>query len=767
MNNKEETSMLSINPLTNTDLTQLSIILIKIAFSYSQNLYSATQFKMTIFCVILLTSAMNLKFLPTFFPQIFDAEIKAISNKSMLFIYFLLEILGFVNLCDNFLACIAIIVISQSNSYVGNKNAFTLFLLSGIIKSVFSMHPIFGLTITFNLEEICITLICIAILKENSKNTFDFSNNTQNKESDLLMKSNEMQKYQEIVNNVSFPVFLWDSVQNKIIWNNLIGNEMIEKFDKDFIERTIVNNGNICLTAFISSLTLENQIITKQCVIQNKDSAKFVVGISKMQNNYLLCFTNISLVLSTSSQENLPVKISKTVDHSELNFPIRLLNSVCDEIKNSRFQLKGTSVPTKNLLYYYADLIQDYVRVFEGSFSISKSVFEFISLVREVKAFTGVEVLVAVSKSIPIQIFSDYQRIIRIISGLIRVLLNGALFSIIHMQVTYSTKTQEIYFSLSEEQKGLPPSRRRELQKILDKILTNSEISTLSNTGVEFYTTVIVAEKMGTKIILENLSDFGTRFLFAIRQPKKSVSARLNIPAPAIESPLKRCKTTRLSTFAKEAKINPLNSDSMLHMNKPKLSDNFSNSDSDNEDVPKESEAQSIRHSFLFKPVKESTADLNLAPIYHPKHLCVEAKGKYKRAASCLINERSGVRKILIADDNNVNRALMRELFEKLGYSSRESNNGVEALNMIEQEHFDCIFMDISMPVMDGLTASRRIRQYEESHFIKPVPIIAMSGMYGPEIIEKSYDSGINEVILRPISLSSLKECINRHLQTK
>ncbi len=112
---------------------------------------------------------------------------------------------------------------------------------------------------------------------------------------------------------------------------------------------------------------------------------------------------------------------------------------------------------------------------------------------------------------------------------------------------------------------------------------------------------------------------------------------------------------------------------------------------------------------------------------------------------------------ILLVEDNQINQLVAKGLLKKAGYSVDIANDGQEALDMLDQKEYDLVFMDIQMPVMDGLTATKNIRSQER---FKNLPIIAMSAHAMQEDKEKSIAYGMNDHITKPISPSILFETL-------
>ncbi|HKX83796.1 MAG TPA: response regulator [Pyrinomonadaceae bacterium] len=116
--------------------------------------------------------------------------------------------------------------------------------------------------------------------------------------------------------------------------------------------------------------------------------------------------------------------------------------------------------------------------------------------------------------------------------------------------------------------------------------------------------------------------------------------------------------------------------------------------------------------------------------------------------------------KVLVVDDYEDTRDLIRFLLEMYGFEVSEATNGLEALESVKRQVPDLVLMDISMPYMDGLTAARKLR--EQPRFAK-LPIIAITAQsegYKKRAIEAGYD----ELIPKPINIDDLRPVINKHL---
>ncbi|WP_299492793.1 response regulator [uncultured Shewanella sp.] len=119
---------------------------------------------------------------------------------------------------------------------------------------------------------------------------------------------------------------------------------------------------------------------------------------------------------------------------------------------------------------------------------------------------------------------------------------------------------------------------------------------------------------------------------------------------------------------------------------------------------------------------------------------------------------------VLLVEDNFINQQVATELLKSAGYLVEVAENGLVAIDMIEKDNFDAVLMDIQMPVMDGLTATKKLREKYDSD---KLPIIAMTAHAMSGDREKSLDAGMNAHITKPIVLDELFDTlsywINKH----
>ena len=117
-------------------------------------------------------------------------------------------------------------------------------------------------------------------------------------------------------------------------------------------------------------------------------------------------------------------------------------------------------------------------------------------------------------------------------------------------------------------------------------------------------------------------------------------------------------------------------------------------------------------------------------------------------------------KKVLIVEDYEDTRGFMKFLLESYGYQVIEASDGIEAIDRVKQQHPDLVLMDISLPTVDGLTATRAIREISAS---ATIPIIAITA-FGKYYYQKAIEAGCNDLIDKPVDFNTLEPILNHYL---
>ncbi|WP_417578930.1 response regulator [Nitrincola sp.] len=167
---------------------------------------------------------------------------------------------------------------------------------------------------------------------------------------------------------------------------------------------------------------------------------------------------------------------------------------------------------------------------------------------------------------------------------------------------------------------------------------------------------------------------------------------------------------------------------------------------------------KSVNASVLSVVSVKDYADVAEAELDSP------STGQLPQLAKTLLDT-SHADKILLVEDNKVNQMVAIGLLKKLGYQCVVASNGEEALEKITAQHFDLVLMDMQMPIMDGVTATRKIRALD--HPAASVAIVAITANAMLEDREACFSAGMNDFLSKPFNKEDLAEKVKRWLGHK
>jgi len=116
---------------------------------------------------------------------------------------------------------------------------------------------------------------------------------------------------------------------------------------------------------------------------------------------------------------------------------------------------------------------------------------------------------------------------------------------------------------------------------------------------------------------------------------------------------------------------------------------------------------------------------------------------------------------LLVVDDHLINLTIAKKIVQHWGVTVETANNGAECINILNEKKFDVILMDMQMPVIDGIEATRLIRKSDKDY--NSIPIIAMTAAALPEERERCLNSGMNDYLAKPFNPNNLLEILKKH----
>lgn len=117
-------------------------------------------------------------------------------------------------------------------------------------------------------------------------------------------------------------------------------------------------------------------------------------------------------------------------------------------------------------------------------------------------------------------------------------------------------------------------------------------------------------------------------------------------------------------------------------------------------------------------------------------------------------------RKILLVEDNQVNLKVIEMCAKATGFIYQTADNGLAAVEKFKKERFDVVIMDVSMPVMDGLSATRELREFERRNKRPRATIIALTAVLSASTQHEALASGVDLFLTKPAPLKQLKEML-------
>ena len=159
-------------------------------------------------------------------------------------------------------------------------------------------------------------------------------------------------------------------------------------------------------------------------------------------------------------------------------------------------------------------------------------------------------------------------------------------------------------------------------------------------------------------------------------------------------------------------------------------------------------------------------------PFYRSKlcYLLNEISGEILTEAQCPYPDRDyGGRRILLVEDNDINREIARILLEERGIRVEEACDGVQAVRMVSESapgYYDMIFMDVQMPNMNGYQATRAIRSLDRADTAR-LPIVAMTANAFDEDVRTALRAGMDAHFAKPIEIVKLEQMLYRYLPGK
>lgn len=122
---------------------------------------------------------------------------------------------------------------------------------------------------------------------------------------------------------------------------------------------------------------------------------------------------------------------------------------------------------------------------------------------------------------------------------------------------------------------------------------------------------------------------------------------------------------------------------------------------------------------------------------------------------------------ILLAEDDRINQRIMEKFIVSRGHTVQSAQNGHEVLDLLSRHHFDVVLMDITMPLMDGIEATKAIRREPAGSFDPEIPIIALTAHDIHDYPERFASARFDGFVMKPVNFEQLLQTIDRLLAAR
>ena len=404
----------------------------------------------------------------------------------------------------------------------------------------------------------------------------------------------------------------------------------------------------------------------------------------------------------------------------------------------------------------------------------------------------NIEFSVFVDPSLPKTLVGDptkiSQVIVNLISNAIKFTSQGGNVDVIIEMQQESAIDATVYFAVKDTGIGITEEQKGKIFEAFAQADAGTSRK-YGGTGLGLAISSKLVELMGGKLDIESTPGEGSTFFFTLTLPKGEDSEKnledfsdidTGLLFTSRKQQMRRCdENLKIYVEYLGAKFAPIYNDDLFELGEkpPKILfidymfldgvselEKYFSLDTNIVVITTgehKQELESVRDRLLkiiYKPVNFSKTYRALQKFRAPKEV-VEVKKETEKPFEEM--------KILVAEDNPINQKLIRTTLEKFGIDVTLASNGQEAFDLRKQNDYDLIFMDIQMPVMNGLEATSEILHYEKVNHLNHIPIIALTANALTGDREKYMQAGMDNYISKPINIPELKKIIAQYNKVK
>ena len=500
----------------------------------------------------------------------------------------------------------------------------------------------------------------------------------------------------------------------------------------------------------------------------------------------------------SAAQSDAKMRFLATMSH-EMRTPLNgilgmaglLLDSKLDP--NQRTFAEAVRESGSALLALINDLL-DYSKIEAGKLELEEAPFDPQVLLQNVAellspraAQKGVEIATFVHPNVPARLIGDEARIRQVLLNLagngVKFTESGGVSLEARAEAAGGGRVRLI-IDVRDTGIGIPPE---EHQRIFDEFAQSDggTARRFEGTGLGLSIAQRIISAMGGEISLQSRIGEGSVFSFAVSlkvQDGRARTPRTPIHGPVIlatRSPvLRRVTSMQLKAAGATSVVNVETVDEALaaigqHPDAPLLCDLYVAAEGGRRLAEASSRALVLLspiargrlegfkragyHGYLIKPIRQSSLEERLHADAPARK---EPSTRLDHQTDANASGAGAALRILLAEDNQINAVLATALIRRAGHHIDVAGNGIEALDAVKRAHYDVVLMDMHMPEMDGLEATRRIRSLSEEGEV--VPIIALTANAMSADRQKCLNAGMDDFLAKPFDPDDLNALIEK-----